>query len=106
MDTIFGQCIFRAFGPFDQRQRALGQRRQSDFLQFARIIDAVEVGVQKRERQVVGLRQRKGRARHFERRIAGEVADHGPRRGGLAGAEIARERDHVARPDQQREVGH
>jgi hypothetical protein len=95
-----------AFRPFDQRQRALRQRRQSDFLQLARIIDPVEIGVKKRKRQIVALRQRECRAWHFQRGVVGEIADHGARRGGLARAEIARERDDVARADQQREVGH
>ena len=106
VDAIFGQRIGRALRPFDQRQRALRQRRQSDFLQLARIIDAIEIGVDKRKRQIVALRQREGRARHFERVVVGEIADHGARRRGLAGAEIARQRDDVAGADQQREVGH
>ena len=49
VDAIFGQRIGRALRPFDQRQRALRQRRQSDFLQLARIIDAVEIGVDESE---------------------------------------------------------
>ncbi|MGY3405444.1 hypothetical protein ACVWZV_001557 [Bradyrhizobium sp. GM5.1] len=60
-----------------------------------------------RERwQLVALHQREGRARHFQCIVAGEVADHGPRRRGLAGPEIAGERDDIAGADQQREVGH
>ena len=62
------------------------------------IVDAVEVGMdQRKRRQVVALRQREGRARHFQRVVVGEIADHGARRGGLAGAEIAGQRDDVAR---------
>ena len=106
VDAIFGQRIGRALRPFDQRQRALRQRRQSDFLQLARIIDPIEIGVNNRERQIVALRQRECRAWHFQRGVVGEIADHGARRRGLARAEIARERDDVARTDQQREVGH
>ena len=61
---------------------------------------------QRKRRQVVALRQREGRARNLERVVAGEIADHGARRGGLAGAEIAGEGDDVAGADQQSEVGH
>ena len=106
VDAIFGQRIGRALRPFDQRQRAFRQRRQSDFLQLARIIDTIEIGVNDRERQVIALRQRERRARHFQRGIVGEIADHRARRGRLPRAEIARERDDVARTDQQCEVGH
>src|ERR1019366_6629090 len=42
----------------------------------------------------------------FQRLVAGEVADHGPRRGGLTGAEVARQRDDVAGADQQGKIGH
>ena len=48
-------------------------------------------------RQVVGLHQREGRARHLDRRIARQIADKRPREHRLAGAEVARERDEVAR---------
>src|SRR6185369_3976827 len=106
VDAIFGQRVGRAFRPFDQRQRVLRQRRQSDFLQLARIIDAIEIGVNNRKRQIVALRQRECRAWHFQHGIVGEIADHGARRRGLARAEVARERDDIARADQQREVGH
>ena len=73
----------------------------------AGIVDAVEVGVDQTEgRKIVALRQREGRARHLQRIVAGEIADHRARRRGLAGAEIARQRDDVAGSDQQREIGH
>src|ERR1700754_2388632 len=61
---------------------------------------------QRERRQVVALHQREGRARDFERLIAGEIADHCAGRRGLAGAEVARQRDDIAGADQQREVGH
>ena len=71
------------------------------------IVDAVEVGMdQRKRRQFVGLRERESRARHFQLIVGGEIADHRARRGGLAGAEIARQRDDVAGADQQREIGH
>ena len=38
--------------------------------------------------------------------VAGDVADEGAREGGLAGAEIARQRDQVAGLDQPGDVGH
>src|SRR6185369_7180888 len=43
---------------------------------------------------------------HFQRIVTSEIADHRPRRRGLAGAEITRQRNDVARADQQCEVGH
>ena len=49
-------------------------------------------------RQLVGLHEREGRARHLGGFVLGEVTDQGAREGGLAGAEIARQRDHVAGP--------
>ena len=45
----------------------------------------------------IGLDQREGRARHFQRGIVGERADEGAGEGGLAGAEPAGERHDVAR---------
>src|SRR5262249_47528530 len=72
-----------------------------------RILNPVEIGVEHRKsRQFVTLHQREGRARHFQRLVGGKVADHGARRGGLAGTEITAQRDHIPRADQQREIGH
>ena len=57
----------------------------------------VEIGVHQREaRQLIGLHQGEGRARHFDRLVAGEMADQGAGESGLAGAEIAGQRDQVA----------
>ena len=69
--------------------------------------EAVEIGMEEGKGMgVVTLRERKGRARHFERFILGKISDHGACGRGLAGAEIARQRDDVAGTDQQRKVGH
>src|SRR5262249_15482385 len=85
----------------------LGQRRQADLFKFGRIADAIEIGVQDREwRQLVCLGQRESGARHFQRIVIGEIAYHGARGRGLARAEVARQRDHIAGTDQQRKVGH
>ena len=88
------------------RIKELSQKHGLDIDPWARI-DHLPVGVQQRVRwQVVLLRQRKRRARHLDRVVTGEVADHGAGGCGLAGAEVARQRDDIAGPDQQREVGH
>ena len=47
-------------------------------------------------RQRVGLHESEGRAWHIEPLVAGEMADQCARKCGLAGPEIARERDEVA----------
>ena len=107
VDAVGRQLVAGALRPFDQRDRAFGQRRQADLLQLGGVADAIEVGVQQRQGgQVVALRQRKRRARHFDRVVVGEIADHGPRRRGLARAQVARQRDDVAGRGQQREIGH
>ena len=51
---------------------------------------------QRKPRQLVGLHQREGRARHLDRLVVGEIADQRAGERGLAGAEIARQRDQVA----------
>ena len=57
----------------------------------------VEIGMHEREtRQLVGLHQREGRARHLDAVVAGEIADQRARERGLAGAEIAGQRHQVA----------
>ncbi len=107
IDAIGRQRTGGALRPFDQRQGCFRQRRQADLLEFGGIVDAIKVGVNQRERrQVVGLRKREGRARNLQRLVAGEIADHGAGRRGLAGAEVAGQRDDVAGADQQREIGH
>ena len=75
----------------------MGEVGEPDLDQLLGRIDAIEVGMHHRAaRQVVDLHQGEGRARHFERIVAGEVADQRARERGLAGAEVARQRDHVA----------
>ena len=81
----------RALGPLDQRYGAFRQGRQTDLLQLRGIVDAVKVGMDQRERrQFVALGKGEGRAWNLDRIVAGEIADQGARRGGLAGAGIAR----------------
>ncbi len=80
---------------------------EAELGQFRRPRQPVEVGMHQVEaRQLIGLHQREGRARHFHGLVAGEMADQGAREGGLAGAEIAGQRDQVARLDQAGDVGH
>src|SRR5882757_7248510 len=61
---------------------------------------------QRKRRQIVALHQGESRARHFQRLVAGEIADHCACRRGLAGAEIPRQRNDIAGADQQRQIGH
>ena len=107
VDPVVRQCAGGAFRPLDQRQGGLRQWRQTDLLQFGGIVDAVKVGMKQRKwRQVVALRQREGRAWNLEFIVAGEIADHRPRRRGLAGAEVAGKRNEIAGADQQGKIGH
>ena len=96
-----------AVRPFDQHDGVLRQVVEAELGEFGRARQAVEVGMHHRKlRQVVGLHQREGRARHLDRRIVREVADERAREHGLAGAEVARERDQVARLQRIGDVDH
>ena len=107
IDTVLRECAGCALRPFDQRDRALGQWRQADLFQFRRIVDAVEIRVKQRKwRQIVGLREREGRAWHLDGVIVGEISDHRPGGGGFAGAKVAGKGNDIARADQQRKIGH
>ena len=55
-------------------------------------------------RQIVGLHQREGRARHLDRGVAGKMRDHRAHQRRLARAEITRQRDEVAGLEQVREI--
>jgi hypothetical protein len=106
VEPVRRQEAGRAIRPFHHRHGAFGQVVEAELLQFARRVEPVEVGMHHREaRQFVDLHQREGRARHLYHGIAGEMADHGTGEGGLAGAEVARQRDQVAGLQRRRDVG-
>ena len=85
--------------------RPLGWLVEAELGKLARVRHAIEVGMHHREaRQLVGLHQREGRARHLDRGIVGEMADQRARERGLAGAEIARQRDEIAGLEHGRDV--
>ena len=87
----------RAVRPFDQHDGVFRQVVEAEFGQLGGARQAVEVGMHHRKlRQIVGLHQREGRARHLDGLVAREIADQRAREHGLAGAEVARERDEVA----------
>src|SRR5262245_23179580 len=97
VEPIGRQKAIRAVRPFEQHHRALGQVVEAELGELRRSRQAVEVGMdQWKLWQLVDLHQREGRARHLDRRVAGEIADERAHERGLAGPEIARERDEVA----------
>ena len=96
-----------AVGPFQQHHGGFRRVLEAKLVQLGWIGQPVQIGMHHwKARQVITLRQREGRARHFNRFVAGDVADEGAGKGGLAGAEIARQRDQVARLDQPGNVRH
>ncbi len=54
--------------------------------------------------QIIGLQQREGRARDFDRWVACQMADQGARERGLARAEVAGERDEISRLERNADV--
>ena len=105
LQPVGGEGWAGAVGPFHQSQRVVGGFLPADLLQLVGAAHAIEVGVDHVEPvEFVGLQQRVGRARHFERGVAGEGADERPRQGRLAGAEIAGQRDEIAGLEAQRQV--
>ena len=107
VEPVRRQEAVGAVGPFQQHDRALGQVVEAELGELRRAREPVEVGVDHgKSRQVVDLHQGEGRAWHFERPVACKMADHGARERGLAGAEIARERDQVARLERAGDVDH
>jgi hypothetical protein len=97
----------RTIRPFQQHHRSLRQIVEAKLREFARRIEPIEVGMNHWEsRQFVDLHQREGRAWHRDRRIAGEMANHGAGERGFAGSKVTRKRDEVARLERGGDVGH
>ena len=65
------------------------------------VFDPEEIGMNDRIFDAfIDLHQRVGRARHFEFRLSGKLADECARKGGFAGAEVAGQGNEIAGPDQ------
>ena len=97
VDAVGGQEAGGAVGPLHDDDGVFRQVVEAELGKLRRSGHAVEVGMHHREpRQLVDLHQREGRARHLDGLVAGEVADHRAREGGLAGAEVAGKGEHVA----------
>ena len=104
LDPIGRQRLAGAVGPFHHHHGA-GNVVDAELGELAQSGQTVEVGMHEGElRQVIGLHQGEGRARHLDLRTAGEMGDHGAHQRGLAGAEAAGQRDEVAGRQQVREV--
>ena len=90
------QQLFGAVGPLDQHRTGGKGLVEAELVQFGRGREAVKIEMVHRNARVVALHQREGRARHVERLVVGERADQRARKRRLAGAEVARKRQHVA----------
>ena len=107
VEPVGGEKSGGAVGPFQEDHATLGDIREAEFGELGRPRQPVEIGMHHgKTRQLVGLHQRERRARHFDGFIAGEMADERAGKGGLAGAEIAGQRDQVAGFDQRGDVEH
>ena len=105
IEPVSRERIRGAVRPFEQHHRGVRRLVDAELGKLARMGDAIEIGVHHGEpRQHVGLHQGEGRTRHLQRGIFGEMADQRARERGLAGAEVARERDQVARLQHRRDV--
>src|SRR5215216_2600154 len=97
VDTIGGQELRGAVGPFHQPDGVRREVGKAHLDELLGPVHAIKIGMDHRAaRQVISLHQRKGGARHVERAVADEVPDQGAREGGLSATEIACEGHHVA----------
>ncbi len=104
VEPVSSQKSTRAIRPFDENKCTFAGFVPAELFQFLRRADAVEIGMDDRKVQaVIDLHQRECRAGHVESGVAGEAADQCPRKGRLAGAEIAAEGQKVARLQPMRE---
>ena len=105
VEPVVGQAAVAALRPFDQGG-AVGHRvGKADLVELVGRAQAVEVEMgDGQPAGGIGLHQREGRARHLQAGIVGKRADERAGEGGLAGAEAAGERDHVAGAEDRRHV--
>ena len=107
IEAVRRQESRRPVRPFQQHDGVLRQVVETELRQLARAFQPVKVRVhQRKARQVIGLHQREGRARHRNVRIVGQKPDHGAGERGLAGAEIAGQRHQIAGIERGRDIHH
>ena len=95
MKRFAGQTVAGMFRPFDQRRAFLQRFFEPEFVEFARILDAVQIVVAHRQPgRFVGLDERESRTWHVFRH--GKGPQDGARQRGLSGTQIALQRDRVA----------
>jgi hypothetical protein len=79
------QKAVRAFGPLDQRNGGSDRLLKADLDEFARVAQAIEIEVRDpSESRLVGLQNRKRRARHLGFRVAEGCSNEGARKRRLA----------------------
>jgi hypothetical protein len=107
VETIGRQEAGRPVRPFQQHHGVLRQIVEAELGEFARSFQPVQVGMHEGElRQVVALHQGEGRARNRDAGVVGEIADQSAGEGGLAGAEVAGQRQQVARLECRGDIDH
>ena len=107
VETAGRQQAGGAVGPFQQHHGAVGQIVEAELGQFRGARQPVQIGMHQREaRQLIGLDEGEGRARHFDAVVAGQIADQRAGKGGLAGAEIAGQRHQIAGLERAGDIGH
>ncbi len=104
-EGIAGQQLVRLLRPFDQRGSRFQKVIQPELFQFFGLFKPVKIEVgQVETREIVGLYEREGRARHFQLRLTGEGPDQRPGERGLPGAKIARQANDIAGLQDHRDV--
>ncbi len=107
VEPVRRQRVGRPVRPFDHDDSVLRQIVEAELGHFGGARQAVEIGVHQRKlRQIVGLHQREGRARHLDRFVAREIANECAHERSLAGAEIARKGNDVTGLERARDVDH
>ena len=98
IEPVVAQIRRQPLRPFDEKRTLRDRVVEADLVELASIAEPIEVGMRDLEaRQRMVEPERKGRALHLERRIAGERAEKRAGEGRLAGAEPAGERYEIAR---------
>ena len=97
-----GSACLEAVRPLDQHSALHDRVVEPGLGRVSRRSQAIEIEMRdrsdRRALDVIGLRQRKGRARHVESLVAERRPDNRSRQGRFAGAEIAAQRNHIAPP--------
>ena len=94
-----------AIGPFNENRGVLRSLFPAKFGQLGNGGYAIEICVYDGEEwKFVRLQHRVGGTRNVELRIAGKIAEYGPDERGLAGPEVAGQRDEVSGTNRRSEV--